>query len=308
MKNSQTKFQIADESAAPETTNAMEVAVTETETHDVAVVSLPDGVDLASIMAKASLLGQAEIAMTSIKAEYLELNLGETFRGVFMGFGIATHKNPNAGAEGENGLVEKKCIKIIGSDKKAYINSSVLLVRDCESLSVGSAIQDTNLNNNEFLKNVTTSEEALKIMSDMIDFQTTRKKTKRLTEVGIVALIENEDYKFRPEGTFSRANEIIVMLDEINSYLDKTKPPAELKVITQTGSEFTGKEAYKELSEFMSRITDEMRKESSVAAMFFLPYKYVSPFFIVDLREFDENNQKNFITLDSALPQSKSAA
>jgi len=167
---------------------------------------------------------------------------------------------------------------------------------------------DTNLNNNELLKNVTTDKEALKIMSDMIDFQTTRKKTKKLTEVGIVALIENEDYKFRPEGTFSRPNEIIVMLDEINSYLDKTKPPAQLKVITQTGREFTGKEAYKELSEFMTRITDEMRNENSVAAMFFLPYKYVSPFFIVDLREFDENNQKNFITLDSELPQVKSAA
>ena len=54
-----------------------------------------------------------------------------------MGFGTAHMKSPN---EGE-GLVEKKCIKIIGSDKKAYINSSVLLVRDCESLSVGSAIQ-----------------------------------------------------------------------------------------------------------------------------------------------------------------------
>jgi hypothetical protein len=145
MKNSNTKFQTETaDSATPETLNTTttEVAVTETEAHDVAVVSLPEGADLASIMSRASLLDQAEIAMTSIKAEYLELNMGETFRGIFMGFGIATHKNPNA-TEGDNSLIEKKCIKIIGSDKKAYINSSVLLVRDCESLAVGSAIQIT---------------------------------------------------------------------------------------------------------------------------------------------------------------------
>ena len=142
MKNSNTKFQTENaDSATPETLNTTttEVAVTETESHDVAVVSLPEGTDLASIMAKAALLDQAQIAMTSIKAEYLELNMGETFRGIFMGFGIATHKSPNE----NEGLVEKKCIKLIGSDKKAYINSSVLLVRDCESLAVGSAIQIT---------------------------------------------------------------------------------------------------------------------------------------------------------------------
>ncbi len=135
MKNSNTKFNIADE-ATPETHNTTtEVAVT--ETHEVAV-ALPDGVDLASLMAKAALLDQAEVAM-SLKADYLELATGQSFRGIFMGFGTATHKSPN---EGE-GLVEKKCIKIIGSDKKAYINSSVLLVRDCESLSIGTPIQIT---------------------------------------------------------------------------------------------------------------------------------------------------------------------
>jgi hypothetical protein len=135
MKNSNTNFKLADESSAPQTANTAEVAVT--ETHDVAV-SLPEGVDLATIMQKAALLDQAEVAM-SLKADYLELASGQSFRGIFMGFGTATHKSPN---EGE-GLVEKKCIKIIGSDKKAYINSSVLLVRDCENLSVGMPIQIT---------------------------------------------------------------------------------------------------------------------------------------------------------------------
>ena len=135
MKNSNTNFKLADESSAPQTPNTAEVAVT--ETHDVAV-SLPEGVDLATIMQKAALLDQAEVAM-SLKADYLELASGQSFRGIFMGFGTATHKSPN---EGE-GLVEKKCIKIIGSDKKAYINSSVLLVRDCENLSVGMPIQIT---------------------------------------------------------------------------------------------------------------------------------------------------------------------
>jgi hypothetical protein len=135
MKNSNTNFKLADESSAPQTANTAEVAVT--ETHDVSV-ALPEGVDLATIMQKAALLDQAEVAM-SLKADYLELASGQSFRGIFMGFGTATHKSPN---EGE-GLVEKKCIKIIGSDKKAYINSSVLLVRDCENLSVGTPIQIT---------------------------------------------------------------------------------------------------------------------------------------------------------------------
>lgn len=135
MKNSNTNFKLADAVSAPEIINTAEVAVT--ETHEVAV-ALPEGVDLATIMQKAALLDQAEVAM-SLKADYLELASGQSFRGIFMGFGTATHKSPN---EGE-GLVEKKCIKIIGSDKKAYINSSVLLVRDCENLSVGTPIQIT---------------------------------------------------------------------------------------------------------------------------------------------------------------------
>ena len=101
MKNSQTKFQIADESAAPETTNAMEVAVTETTT-DVAL-TLPDGIDLASLLAQTELLNSASVSM-SLKADYLELTTaGQSFRGLFLGFGVATHKNPNA-AEGENSL------------------------------------------------------------------------------------------------------------------------------------------------------------------------------------------------------------
>ena len=142
MKNSQTKFQIADESAAPETTNAMEVAVTETTT-DVAL-TLPDGIDLASLLAQTELLNSASVSM-SLKADYLELTTaGQSFRGLFLGFGVATHKNPNA-AEGENSLVEKKSVKLLGADKKAWINSSILLVRDFEQagLAIGTPVQIT---------------------------------------------------------------------------------------------------------------------------------------------------------------------
>jgi hypothetical protein len=142
MKNSQTKFQIADESAALETTNAMEVAVTETTT-DVAL-TLPDGVDLASLLRQTELLNSAAVSM-SLKADYLELTTSQSFRGLFLGFGVATHKNPNAAIEGESSLVEKKCIKLLGADKKAYINSSILLVRDFEQagLAVGTPVQIT---------------------------------------------------------------------------------------------------------------------------------------------------------------------
>jgi hypothetical protein len=142
MKNSNTKFQTETaDSATPETTNAMEIAVTETTT-DVAL-TLPDGIDLAGLLAQTELLNSASVSM-SLKADYLELTLGQSFRGLFLGFGTATHKNPNA-VEGENSLVEKKSIKLLGADKKAYINSSILLVRDFEQagLAIGTPVQIT---------------------------------------------------------------------------------------------------------------------------------------------------------------------
>ena len=142
MKNTNTKFQIADaEVSAPETTNAIEVAAEETT--DVAL-TLPEGLDLGALLAQTALLDQAEVSM-SLKSSYLELATGQSFRGLFLGFGVATHKNPNAATEGEHSLVEKKCIKLLGADKKAYINSSILLVRDFEQagLPIGTPVQIT---------------------------------------------------------------------------------------------------------------------------------------------------------------------
>ena len=144
MKNSNTKFN-ADSVSAPETTNTAEVAVT--ETHDVAV-ALPEGVDLATIMQKAALLDQAEVAM-SLKADYLELASGQSFRGIFMGFGTATHKSPN---EGE-GLVEKKCIKIILSKlkiEKTFVTDLPQKLNTCssqanvESVGLGSILYQSS--------------------------------------------------------------------------------------------------------------------------------------------------------------------
>jgi hypothetical protein len=136
MKNTNTKFN-ADVVSAPETTNAIEVA--QTETHDISL-ALPEGLDLAAMLERASALDKAEVGL-SLKADYLELNSGQSFRGIFMGYGTAKHKSPN---EGE-GLVEKVCIKLLGSDKKGYINSSVLLVREFEQagVPVGTAVQIT---------------------------------------------------------------------------------------------------------------------------------------------------------------------
>lgn len=136
MKN-QTKFNIADE-ATPETTNAIEVA--NTETHEIAL-AMPDGLDLSALMSATAALDKAEVSM-ALKADYLEMTTqGQTFRCIFLGYGTAKHQSPN---EGE-GLVEKKCVKLLGADKKAYINSSVLLVREFENagLSVGTPIQIT---------------------------------------------------------------------------------------------------------------------------------------------------------------------
>ena len=141
MKNSITKFQTETaESATPETTNAMEVAVTETTTE--MSLALPDGIDIASLLAQTELLDKAQVQM-SLRSEYLELQTGQTFRGLFVGYGTAKHSSPN---EGE-GLIEKPCVKLLGSDKKGYINSSVLLVREIQTanLAIGTAIQITNV-------------------------------------------------------------------------------------------------------------------------------------------------------------------
>jgi hypothetical protein len=163
--------------------------------------------------------------------------------------------------------------------------------------------KDKNLNNDPKLKNVQTSKEALDILSDMIALRLTKQ---------VQVIIDNDDWinfdRFRPEGTFSRPIEVLNLIEELNSEIPETEPPSQLKVITQSGEELIGQDAYEELDRFIVQITDENRSREGVAALFFLPYKYVSPFFIVDLRNFNEEDEDNFVIQTSEMPRIKQSA
>lgn len=163
--------------------------------------------------------------------------------------------------------------------------------------------KDKNLNNNPDFKNVTTSKEALDLLGNMIDTRLTNQ---------IQVIIDNDDWinfdRIRPEGTFSRPIEVLDLIDEINMTIPKTQPPTILKVITRSGEELTGRDAFGELDAFIVKITDENRTREGVAALFFFPYKYISPFFIVDLREFNEEDDDNFVIQTSEMPRVKQSA
>ncbi len=163
--------------------------------------------------------------------------------------------------------------------------------------------KDKNLNNDPILKNVQTSKEALDILSDMIAFRLTKQ---------VQVIIDNDDWinfnRFRPEGTFSRPIEVLNLINEINSQIPETEPPSQLKVITKSGEELIDQDAYEALDRFIVEITDENRSQEGVAALFFLPFKYVSPFFIVDLRNFNEEDEDNFVIQTSEMPRIKQSA
>jgi hypothetical protein len=157
--------------------------------------------------------------------------------------------------------------------------------------------KDKNLNNTEGFENVVTDEQALELLGNEIDSQLTNQ---------IQVLIDNEPWtnisRFRPEGTFTNPIEVLDMINEIERTInDKTNPPTELKVILPNGEEFEGKRAYSELNKFIVEIVDELRTEKGVAALFFLPWKYISPFLIVDLRDFDPRT--SFVEQSSTLPR-----
>lgn len=133
----QSNFKLAGEPATETPTTA--IAVT-TETHEVSLV-LPDGLDLNALMAQTDALEGAQISMAT-KAKYLEMvNVGDTFRCIFLGFGTTKHQSNDGSGE----LVEKKCVKLLGSDRSAYVNSSTLLVREFEqaTLNSGTPVQIT---------------------------------------------------------------------------------------------------------------------------------------------------------------------
>lgn len=168
--------------------------------------------------------------------------------------------------------------------------------------SLKTRLKDKNLNNDPLLKNVQNSKEALDILSTMVI-------TKLAKENPVQVIIDNDDWinfnRFRPEGTFSRPIEVLNLIDEINQLIPDTEPPAQLKVITRSGVELTGNDAYEELDRFIVQITTENKQREGVAALFFFPYKYVSPFLIVNLNDFNEEDDDFFVIQTSKMPNAK---
>ena len=125
----------------------------------------------------------------------------------------------------------------------------------------------------------------------------------------VQVIIDNDDWinfnRFRPEGTFSRPIEVLNLIEELNKLIPDTQPPAQLKVITRDGRGLVGNDAFEELDKFIVQITDDNRKTNGVAALFFFPYKYVSPFLIVDLNEFNEDDDDFFVIQDSKMPKAR---
>ena len=198
--------------------------------------------------------------------------------------------------------------KAIVSSAKRYRIKGRVVSKDVQNTiefnpKLKALFQDKNLNNEPQLKNVQTSKEALEILSDLIDVKLTNQ---------IQVIIDNDDWinfdRFRPEGTFSRPIEVLDLIKEINMMIPSTKPPTQLKVITRNGDELIGNDAYKALDEFIVKITDANRSAEGVAALFFFPYKYISPFFIVNLRDFDEEDDDNFVIQTSEMPRIKQSA
>ena len=168
--------------------------------------------------------------------------------------------------------------------------------------SLNTRFKDKNLNNDPSLKNVKNSKEALDILSNMV-------VTKLATDNPVQVIIDNDDWinfnRFRPEGTFSRPIEVLNLIEELNKLIPDTQPPAQLKVITRDGRGLVGNDAFEELDKFIVQITDDNRKTNGVAALFFFPYKYVSPFLIVDLNEFNEDDDDFFVIQDSKMPKAR---
>ena len=169
--------------------------------------------------------------------------------------------------------------------------------------SLNTRFKDKNLNNDPSLKNVKNSKEALDILSNMV-------VTKLMPKDNPVqVIIDNDDWinfnRFRPEGTFSRPIEVLNLIEELNKLIPDTQPPAQLKVITRDGRGLVGNDAFEELDKFIVQITDDNRKTNGVAALFFFPYKYVSPFLIVDLNEFNEDDDDFFVIQDSKMPKAR---
>lgn len=143
--------------------------------------------------------------------------------------------------------------------------------------------------------NLTNREDAIDILNEILQDP----RERRTYEV--VAVIENPDYKRRPEGFFRQPIELVNLLAETKSgkeekplrlrFQDKTKPPTTLLLIMPDGKRYENQIAIRVLSNYITDITDDFMEQNSVVGFFKLPYFIQSVDganqLVVDLSEFD---------------------
>jgi hypothetical protein len=122
----------------------------------------------------------------------------------------------------------------------------------------------------------------------------------------VVAVIENPDYKRRPEGFFRQPIELVNLLAETKTgkptkplrlrFQEKTKPPTTLLLIMPEGTRFENEIAIRVLSNYITDITDDFMERNSVVAFFKLPYFIQSVDgtnqVVVDLSDFDPEDEE----------------
>ncbi len=159
--------------------------------------------------------------------------------------------------------------------------------------------------------NLKKTEDAIEILNDILQDP----RERRTYEV--VAVIDNPDFKRRPEGFFKQPIELVNLLAELQNgkpekplrlrFQDKTKPPTTLLLIMPEGKRFENEIAIRVLSNYIIDITDDFMEINSVVAFFKLPYFVQSVDganqVVVDLTDF-EPEDSDFVEILGSEPLS----
>lgn len=144
------------------------------------------------------------------------------------------------------------------------------------------AYKDKDLNTYKEFQNLTSWRQVSDLLENKIIYNS----------LELSVLIKNDELKPRQDGTFKkgRLTEIYALLNEINAELkSKGKPPYTLQVLTPSGNKLTGRDAVRAIESLVEQKVRERSEDNSVYAAINLPYRFVWPFMLIDLAEFEEN-------------------
>lgn len=130
MSNTKKVEEVAEVTTTQQTTQN-EIQVTSNASTEIADVNNFDGLDIEALLEKSSELNKLE-TIVSLSPESITLEkVGESFRGLFMGYGEMVVNDP-ADANGKRTL---SCVKFL-IDKKMCINAGAVLVSECKNANV----------------------------------------------------------------------------------------------------------------------------------------------------------------------------